>query len=231
MASPAPVSAQRRPWNLLPLLAGGALLVGMPQASHALLIYSAEGGGIHGTLGSTAFTGASWSLSASADETTARRSMFTVPMVGPFDLWWLPVNPKVRIQSMATVLEADLLPSSTLQWLVLSGTFPKGPTPKLGFVFTSTPSFSPETAAGIFGVPGSFIDLQQPFAASGDSIFEVGSYPTSVGTLQIIDPSTVVTGSFRITPSPLPALGVAAGFRWSCRLRRRIHQGQPLSSG
>ena len=60
-----------RTWTLLPSLAGGFLLLGAAQPSHALLLYSAEGGGISGTLGSTAFTDARWSLSALADESTA----------------------------------------------------------------------------------------------------------------------------------------------------------------
>ena len=208
-------------------LAASALLLGGAQPSHALLVYAAEGSSLTGTLGGLSFTDASWRLTATADETLAVRQTFTVPM-GTFDLWSLPVSPRVRIQTMANVLEANLLPQGIFGWRVLSGTFPVGPTPKIGFVFT-TSMLQPETAAGLINVPGSFVDLQSPVSFSGDSIFQANSPPFSFfpieggGELKITT-STFAPGTFRIsqTPAPLPALAVVGAFSWSRRLRRRL---------
>jgi hypothetical protein len=187
-----------------------------------MLVYSASGAGLSGTLGGQAFNDASWRLTATADETLATLSSFTVPPLGSFDLWWLPASPRVSIEIPGSVLEADLLPSPSLQWLVLSGRFPVGPDPKIGFVFTTPTTFSPETAAGVVNVPGSFVDLQSPVAFAGASIFEANSYPSTSGDL-VISSSAFVPGTFRIdpVPGPLPVLAVAGAFSWSRRLRRR----------
>jgi hypothetical protein len=207
-------------------LAATSALLAAAQPSQALLVYSAAGSSISGSLGGTAFVDASWSMTATADETQATLSSFTAPGVGTFDLWWLPVNPRVKIQTLASLLEADLLPSTPFRWLALSGTFPVGPTPKIGFVYT-TPFFNPETAAGVFGVPGSFVNLQTPTSFAGASIFETNSYPSSAGPL-VISSSAEVPGVFRIdpVPGPLPALALAGAFSWSRRLRaRRARRG------
>ncbi|MEB3333757.1 MAG: hypothetical protein VKP70_02100 [Cyanobacteriota bacterium] len=206
---------------LLGLVASSAV-VSAPQPGQALLVYSAAGSGISGTLGGTAFVDASWSMTATADETLATFSSFTAPGLGTFDLWWLPVSPRVTIQTMASLLEADLLPQNPYRWLALSGTFPVGPTPKIGFVYT-TPFFNPETAAGVFGVPGSFVNLQSPISFAGSSVFEAHSFPSTAGAL-VISSSVEVPGVFRIdpVPGPLPALALAGAFSWSRRLRARV---------
>lgn len=210
-------------------LAASALLLGAPQASQALLVYEVEGSSLTGTLGGVSFTDASWSLTATADETLATNHMVPLPMgMGTINLWSLSVSPKVRIQTMAMVLEADLLPQGNFGWRALSGTFPVGPTPKIGFVYT-TPMFQPETAAGLINVPGSFVDLQSPISFSGLAIFEanrapITSFPIAGGGELKITSSTPAPGTFRIsqTPAPLPALAVVGAFSWSRRLRRRL---------
>jgi hypothetical protein len=206
---------------LICLAASSAVLTAV-QPSHALLVYTSAGSSISGSLGGTAFVDASWSMTATADETLATLSTFTAPGVGTFNLWWLPVSPRVTIQTMASMLEADLLPASPYRWLALSGTFPVGPTPKIGFVYT-TPFFNPETAAGVFDVPGSFVNLQFPISVAGSSIFETHSFPSTAGPL-VISSSAVVPGVFRIdpVPGPLPALALAGAFSWSRCLRGRL---------
>ena len=210
---------------LLPLAACGLVALAIPPASQALLVYSAEGSSISGSLGGVSFADAGWRITATADETQSQLTSFTVPNTGTFNLWWLTVTPRVRIQTLASVLEADLLPSSNFRWLALSGTFPVGPTPKIGFVYT-TPFFNPETAAGVFEVPGSFVNLRSPASFSGQSIFEANTFATSAGPL-VISSSPTVPGTFRIdpVPGPLPALAVAGAFSWCRRLRRRL-EGQ-----
>jgi hypothetical protein len=211
------------PHALVSLAAAPWLLLATPQASRAMLVYSAAGSSISGSLGGVAFTDASWSLKATADETLSTLSSFSAGP-GTFNLWWLPVSPRLTITTAATVLEADLQPATPFRWIALSGTFPVGFTPKIGFVYT-TPSFDPETAAGIFGVPGSFVNLKSTANFTGSSIFEINSFPTSSGPL-VISASSTVPGVFRIdpVPGPLPVLVVAGAMSWSRRLRRRIAQ-------
>jgi hypothetical protein len=209
---------------LVAFMAAPCLLLAAPQPGQAWMVYQAAGSRISGSLGGVAFSDANWSLIAAADETLSTFSSFTVPGQGTFELWWLPVAPRLKIQTMATILEADLQASNPYRWLALSGSFPVGPTPKIGFVYT-TPWFNPETAAGVLEVPGSFVNLKSPLSLAGSSIFETNSFPTSAGTL-VISSSSQVPGLFRIdpVPSPLPVLTMAGAFSWSRRLRQRIAQ-------
>jgi hypothetical protein len=185
------------------------------------MVYSATGSGISGSLGGTPFSDASWTLTATADEQLSSLTIIPAGPSGSFNLWSLPVSPRLKIETMAALFEADLLSENPFRWLALSGTFPFGPTPKIGFVYT-TPTFQPETAAGVFGVPGSFVNLRAPYSVAGPSIFEAHTYPTSAGSL-VITTSSEVPGTFRIAPvpTPLPALALAAAFSCSRRLRAR----------
>ena len=217
----------RKPLTLV--AAGVVLHLVTPPASQALLVYSAAGSSISGSLGGVVFADARWTLTATADETLSTLISFPGPG-GMFQLWSLPVSPRVRIETLASVLEADLQPSNPFRWLALSGSFPVGPTPKIGFVYT-TPSFQPETAAGVIQVPGSFVNLQSPASFAGTSIFETNTFTTTAGPL-VISASSPVAGVFRIdpVPTPLPVLAVAGALSWSRRLRRRVATGvRPLA--
>ncbi|MFN9619529.1 MAG: hypothetical protein ACK55X_07460 [Synechococcaceae cyanobacterium] len=208
-----------------------ALLLAMVAATpaRALMVYTASGSPISGSLAGNAFSNASWRLSATAEEGLSTNSVFPVPPLGSFDLWWLQANPRLTIETPGQSLEADLLPSSPFAWRILSGLFPVGPSPKIGFVFT-TPSFFPETAAGVFGVSDSYTDLRQPLSVVGPSIFEAGSYPTTLGLLVVSEPAIPGTGRFRIdpAPAPLPLFGAGAALAWSRRLRRRAGLHGPV---
>ncbi|MEB3303592.1 MAG: hypothetical protein VKK99_03250 [Cyanobacteriota bacterium] len=207
-------------------LSAGCLLLSAPMGGQALQVYSATGANITGSLGGTAFSNSSWELTATADEALATFNSFPGPGMGQFNLWSLPVSPTVRITSMGTVLEAALLPGSSYNWLALSGTFPIGPTPKIGFVYTNA-AFNPETAAGVVNVPGSYVNLQLPVNFTGLSLFEttalLGPFPSSAGPLTITS-SRPAQGTFRIdpVPTPGPALAIWGVFSWSRKLRRRI---------
>jgi hypothetical protein len=211
---PAPVSFAVRSALLLALVAAAP--------ARALMVYTASGSPISGSLGGTSFSNASWRVTATAEPSLSTNSVFPFPPLGSFDLWWLAASPRLTIETPGQRLEADLLPSASFDWLVLSGLFPVGPSPKIGFVFT-TPSFFPEKAAGVFGVGGSYTDLRQPLSLVGPSVFEFGTYPTSLGALVVPEPSIPGTGRFRIdpAPAPLPLCGAGAALAWSRRLRRR----------
>jgi hypothetical protein len=116
-----------------PAFAGMALAVllngAAPVASQAMLVYTASGAGISGSLGSQSFSNARWRLTANAEESLARFTNFTIPPVGTFQFWWLPSAPQLTLETTTDVLVADLLPSPSLQWIVLSGRFPVGPDP------------------------------------------------------------------------------------------------------
>ena len=120
-----------------------------------------------------------------------------------------------------------LFRSSPFSWSILSGLFPTGPSPKIGFVYAN-PSFSNEHAAGLVSLPSApdaslFNALQQPVTLTSPyAIFESSTYPTSAGDLTIATALTL-PGTFRIdpVPSPLPLLGIGSALGWSRRLRRR----------
>jgi hypothetical protein len=112
-------------------------------------------------------------LTATADELLSSLTTIPADPFASFNLWSLPVSPRLKIET---------------------------------------------TAAGVFGVPGSFVNLRSPYSVAGPSIFEAHAYPTSVGSL-VIPTSSEVPGTFRIAPvpTPLPALALAAAFaRFSC---------------
>lgn len=208
-----------------------ALPLLLPAQASAVLVYSAAGSSISGSLGGVPFSGASWRVLGLGDETLARNTIIPIGPPGSLNLWSLPVAPRVTITAAGSTLDAELLADGPFSWIVLSGIFPVGPTPKIGFVYT-TASFQPETAAGLFGVPGLFTTLQEPFVASGPSAFELNTYPTTAGPL-VISAFNSGAGEFRIqpVPGPLPLLGLAAAAGWSRRLRRSNLATRGASAG
>ena len=141
------------------------------------------------------FTDASWRVSGLGDETLARNTMIPIGPPASLNLWLLPVAPRVTIAAAGSTLAAKLLPEGPFSWMVLSGTFPVGPTPKIVFEYTSA-SVQPDTAAGLFGVPGLFTRLQEPLAASGPLV--ISSFDSGAGVFDL---------------QPVP--GLAAAGAWS----------------
>ena len=206
-----------------------AAWLGCPAGSQAALLrYSANGGGISGSLGSESFSNALWQVSATAD--TANVQHLVIP-AGPgqqIEAWLLkPVSPSLTLNWAGGQRSAQLQANSPFAWSILSGLFPTGPSPKIGFVYAN-PTFSEEHAAGLVSLPPSanpslFNDLKQPTTLTSPfAIFEAYSYPTSGGDL-IISNATPASGTFQIAPvpSPLPVLGAGIALSWSRRLRRR----------
>lgn len=198
-----------------------------PPAARAQLIYSAEGSAIEGSLGGVTFTNAEWKVSAVADENLSTNLVFTRPTLGIFDFWLMPVSPRAVIRyGTGQTLEVELLPSEILRWTLVSGKFPVGPTPKIGFVYAN-PSFTQETAAGLASVPSDqypdlYINFKSPVELFAPSVFERATYRTNRGDL-IITGTTNNIGRFSIeVPGPWPLLGLPVAMGWSRRLRCRI---------
>lgn len=203
--------------------------LGCPAGSQAALLrYSANGGGISGSLGGESFSNALWQVSATADSANVLHLMIPAGPGQQIEAWLLkPVSPSLQLNWAGGQRSTQLQANSPFAWSILSGLFPTGPSPKLGFVYAN-PTFSEEHAAGLVSLPPSpnpnlFNNLQQPTTLTSPfGIFETSTYPTDGGDL-IITSANVVSGTFRIVPvpSPLPVLGAGIALSWSRRLRRR----------
>lgn len=209
-----------------------AAWLGCPAGSQAALLrYFANGGGISGSLGGESFSDALWQVSATADPANVQ---YLVIPTGPgkqIEAWLLkPVSPSLQLNWAGGQRNTQLQTTTLLNWSILSGLFPTGPSPKIGFVFASF-DFSEEHAAGLVSLPASaypslFNDLKQSTTLTSPfGIFEAYSYPTSGGDL-IISNATAAPGTFRISPvpSPVPVLGAGIALSWSRRLRRRCRR-------
>jgi len=206
--------------------------LGCPAGSQAALLrYSANGGGISGSLGGESFSNALWQLSTTADSANVLHLMIPAGPGQQIEAWLLkPVSPSLQLNWAGGQRSTQLQANSPFAWSILSGLFPTGPSPKLGFVYAN-PTFSEEHAAGLVSLPPSpnpnlFNNLQQPTTLTSPfGIFETSTYPTDSGDL-IITNANVVSGTFRIAPvpSPLPVLGGGIALSWSRRLRRRCRR-------
>ncbi|MFN7900810.1 MAG: hypothetical protein ACK5N0_14335 [Synechococcaceae cyanobacterium] len=209
-----------------------AAWLGCPAgAQAALLRYSANGGGISGSLGGESFSNALWQVSATADSSNVLHLMIPAGPGQQIEAWLLkPVSPTLQLNWAGGQRSTQLQANSPFAWSILSGLFPTGPSPKLGFVYAN-PTFSEEHAAGLVSLPASpnpnlFNNLQQPTTLTSPfGIFETSTYPTDGGDL-IITSANVVPGTFQIAPvpAPLPVLGGGIALSWSRRLRRRCRR-------
>jgi hypothetical protein len=237
-----PQARQARPWPqtggprakglAVGAAVGAAALLGGPADSQAALLrYVANGSGISGTLAGEAFSNALWQVSAEADPADVVKVLIPPGPPPQIEAWLLkPVTPSLQLTWAGGQRTVQLGASSPFGWSILSGLFPTGPTPKIGFVYAN-PDFSDEHAAGLVSLPPSaiaslFNNLQQPVAlASPFGTFEAFTYPTNLGDL-IISTADIRPGTLRISPvpSPLPLLAFGGALGWSRQLRRRCRR-------
>lgn len=211
------------------LAVGGIGLLSCPTGSQAALLrYAASGTGISGSLAGEAFSDAAWEVFVNADSDHVQQLMIPTGPMQQIDAWLLkPVAPSLHLTWAGGQRSVRLGANSPFGWSILSGIFPTGPSPKIGFVYAN-PNFSVEHAAGLVSLPFSpvpslFNNLQQPVAlASPFGIFETSTYPTDGGDL-IISTANTQPGTFRIAPvpAPLPLLAVGSALGWARQLRRR----------
>lgn len=237
-----PQARQARPWPqtggprakglAVGAAVGAAALLGGPADSQAALLrYVANGSGISGTLAGEAFSNALWQVSAEADPADVVKVLIPPGPPPQIEAWLLkPVTPSLQLTWAGGQRTVQLGASSPFGWSILSGLFPTGPTPKIGFVYAN-PDFSDEHAAGLVSLPPSaianlFNNLQQPVAlASPFGTFEAFTYPTNLGDL-ILSTADIRPGTLRISPvpSPLPLLAFGGALGWSRQLRRRCRR-------
>ena len=204
-------------------------LLSCPAGSQAALLrYSASGTGISGSLAGEAFSNAAWEVFANGDSDHVQQLMIPTGPMQQINAWLLnPVAPSLRLTWAGAQRTAQLAASSPFSWSILSGLFPSGPSPKIGFVY-GNPSFTEEHAAGLVSLPPSpnpslYNDLQAPITLTSPwGTFEQYTYPTSAGDL-VISVAAIQPGIFRIdpVPAPLPLLGLGSALVWSRQLRRR----------
>lgn len=201
------------------------------QAVPGRLRYAASGTGISGSLAGEVFSNASWQVFANADPAKVLKVFIPAGPLPPIEAWLLrPVSPTLRLTWSSEQRTTRLNSNSFYSWSILSGLFPIGPSPKIGFVYAN-PSFSDEHAAGLVSLPFApkpnlFNNLQAPVdLMSLFGTFEAFTYPTDLGDL-IISSTTVQPGTFQISPvpGPLPVVGVGMAWGWSRQLRRRCRR-------
>ncbi|MFO0016679.1 MAG: hypothetical protein ACK52U_08990 [Synechococcaceae cyanobacterium] len=215
-------------------VSAAAMFGGPADSRAALLRYVANGHGISGTLAGEAFSNALWQVSAEADPDHVVNVQIPPGSPKPIQAWLLkPVTPRLQLTWAGGQRTVQLDASAPYGWSLLSGLFPNGPSPKIGFVYAN-PDFTDEYAAGLVSLPPSaipslFNNLQQPVELTSHfGTFEAFTYPTNLDDL-IITTAEIRPGTFQISPvpSPLPLLAVGGALGWSRQLRRRCRRTTP----
>ena len=180
-----------------------------PSTARAeLLTYTVTGGKITGSLGGTPFTNADWSITATANSSSAQY----LPFVGGSDPIWAPVwyqlvTPTISIQNGSSVLSANLTGAG--QWTLESRDYSVFGTPNDGAIgfFYSTTGVEQGSGAYIGGLIG-FNDLQTAGTVSGNSGFDILPYDTSVGTL-LISSAGSDAGTYTAASAAVPEIDPA----------------------
>jgi len=164
------------------------------SVSAANLTYSLSGGQITGTLGGTPFTNANWTITATADSSTAQ---FLAQGSNGGAIWapvyYQAVTPTITITFGSSVLTATLTETGAGQWFLESRDYSIFSDPNytgaIGFFYAVSGIVEDGSGAYIGGIIG-FNNLQTPGTINGTSGFDNGSgginyFPTSAGNLVI----------------------------------------------
>ena len=186
------------------------------MANAGLLTYTVTGGKISGSLNGTSFNNADWSITATADSSSARYLVAGSPSGGTdltlVPMWYQSVTPTISIQDGSSVLSANL--TGTGQWTLESRDYSIYGTPNdatIGF-FYSTDGVQYGNGAYISGLIG-FNNLQTAGTVNGTTGlngFFAQSYTTSVGDL-VISTDTAAAGTYTAASSAVPEIDPATG--------------------
>ena len=166
------------------------------------LSYTLTGGLISGTLGETPFTNANWSITATANSSSAQFLQLSNEIWAP--VWYQSVTPAISISSASSVLTATL--SGDGQWFLESRDYSAFSTNErgIGFFFSKA---GVENGNGAYGQFFEFVlnDLQTTGTINGVSGFDTGAagdigFSTSVGQL-FITSNTQAAGTFATSAS------------------------------
>jgi hypothetical protein len=225
------------------LFAAG-ILFASTSSSAAPLIYTAEGGTsvISGTVGSLAFTDATWVLTATADPATVQSGTLAIAESSGAPAYFLPASVMLQITDSvngSTSMTLFDLPEAT--WGVISSdySFLEAGLGIAGFAAINTSpqqwegvgEFQYATGGSTGGTPGIYTNLGTPgtWLGGGANPPEVGTnLETSLGAMNLSAGSFEFnTGSFTIAPVPEPSTcmmalaGLACGGYSMWRRRKR----------
>jgi hypothetical protein len=211
--------------RLLTVMCAASLwLVDLGQAEAALMKYTLDSKGtISGTLGGTAFTDKTFSITQTGDTSNIVSETFNLGAISLL-AYSLPGTASITIEGVGTATF-----TSTTDMRVLSENVTHS---ILGHLFSGVGfvDYSPVSGGGLpSGGAGvstgtTFYDLSTPFNASGDTVLNTQTYLTSSGDLVITSNSvgaTTVTASAVPEPSSLALGAVGAGLALLIARRRR----------
>lgn len=190
------------------------------SADAALLQYTMTGSGLAGSVGGTAFTNATVSVTWNYD--TASGTGFDVVTTPNLAFNRLIVSPSFSIASAAGNWTGSLdLGLGIAQWQAISYVTTVSPT-NSGMIMNGAGTSGPVVQFGMFASNGSLaIDLLSPGSVSGVFGSSPGSFATSFGTVAF-DDTVAGSGTFTIAEVPAPgAATLALGAGLVKRRRRR----------
>ncbi len=189
------------------------------------LSYTETGGNISGSLNGVNFSDATWTITATADPSTATFHTAGGSIYAP--VWAIFVTPTLTITSGSTSLSATLN-----GWDIESRDYSFNPPSAAGAMMFANANADGNTgvemdrAAYITGTSADFNDLQSTGTFTGTSDFDTQTFSTSVGDL-VISSDSAQPGKFDISSSnPVPepsalGLSVLGGLCLLVRFRRR----------
>jgi len=197
------------------------------SAKATLLTYTETGGNISGSLNGTLFSGATWTITATADASAAGH--YAVGGNGDTiyaPVWYLFVTPTITINWGANTRSATLT-----GWDIESHDFSAfNPPETAAAILFSNANADGNTgveqgnAAYLTGTSDLYNNLQSPGTFTAPSDFDTATYATSAGDL-VVNTDSGATGTFIIAPAVVPepasiALTTVGGLGVLLALRR-----------
>jgi hypothetical protein len=207
------------------------------SAKAELFTYTLSGSSITGTLGSTGFTGASWSMTMTADPATVISGTYSVGPGGStkFPYKYVAGSPHVTINTGSSTLTATLVPATVGNTV---GLISYGVSTNLTNTYNQFQELSPAAVSPpslSLGVSSASLNSLDAIGSFGVNQYQnaTASFNTDQGTLSLNSSFSNITGSFTITAVPEPSTyamalaGLACG-GWQMFRRRRLRQPPTL---
>jgi hypothetical protein len=175
------------------------------SAKAELLTYTLSGSSISGTLGSTGFTGASWSMTMTADPATVISGTYSVGPGFPYN--YVAGSPHVTINTGSSTLTATLVPATVGNTV---GLISYGVSTNLTDIFNQFQEISPAAVSPpnlSLGVKSASLNSLDAIGSFGVNQYQnaTASFNTDQGTLSLGPSFSNITGSFTIASAPDPS--------------------------